>query len=156
MADRYALTKKNRQGQGGGRPLKFIDVATLQAAIDDYFALIKVENRPMTITGLAAHLHTTRESLLDYGCREKFSDAIKEAKMKIQAHAEEHLYKPGLATGMIFNLVNNWGWQNKSVTEAKVDQRVISTTSELTEEELDKKLKDLSDRIAKEKDSTNA
>lgn len=116
-----------------GRPLKFKSVEELQAKIDAYFAacdshtssyvlktgeMIQIPDpKPYTITGLAIALDTTRETLLDYGEREEFSDAIRKAKLKCQNCAEESLWKPKIATGVIFNLVNNYGWKNKTETD---------------------------------------
>jgi hypothetical protein len=154
MSDRYDQIKKKRHP--GGRPLKFASPEELQQKIDQYFLHCDTVKKAYTVSGLAVWLDSSREVLLNYGIREKFTDTIKKAKMRIEAYAEENLFKPGVATGMIFNLTNNWGWTNKMVTESKVDQRV-TTTTELTDEELDKKLKELNDRIAHEgSDSTGA
>lgn len=81
---------------------------------------------PYTITGLARALKTTRETLLDYESGkyddkddtdvdgERFSDAIKDAKLRVQQNAEELLMSGGPATGPIFWLKNNAGWRDKS------------------------------------------
>lgn len=78
--------------------------------------------RPYTVTGLAVALDTTRETLLDYESGEYFpedmpeatrkglSDAIKSAKQRCHAYAEEQLFIGKQATGPIFNLKNNYGW----------------------------------------------
>jgi hypothetical protein len=121
-----------------GRPLKFKSVKKLQAKIDDYFEscyetvviknkqgkpmlnedgtkqMVKRLNRPFTITGLAIHLDTTRETLLDYEEKAEFSDTIKKAKLRIENFAEEQLFTSRNTAGVIFNLVNNYTrWSNK-------------------------------------------
>jgi hypothetical protein len=154
------------QGEGGGRPLKFKSVKALQAKIDDYFdscydyqldgfgnrivdqgagkdeegnpyyVLKKV--KAFTVTGLALHLETTRETLMDYEKGkydddgnlteeqakankkiDRFSDTIKAAKLRCYDDTEQYLYRPGTATGAIFSLKNNYGWVDKTVTETE-------------------------------------
>jgi hypothetical protein len=120
------------------RPLKFKSVKELQSKIDEYFEscfeTVVIKNkkgnpvfnedgtaqtekrltRPFTITGLALHLNTTRDVLLDYEDREEFSNTIKKAKLRIENFAEEQLFGSKNTAGVIFNLVNNYSrWSNK-------------------------------------------
>lgn len=83
--------------------------------------IVKVQTKPYTITGLALVLGTTRETLLDYQNKEEFSDTIRNAKLKCMNYAEESLWTPKIATGIIFNLVNNYGWQNKQEVDANLN-----------------------------------
>lgn len=145
-----------------GRPLKFEDSRTLQIKIDEYFgdcdphiAKRQVINRkadggtyigeedyitaqkPYTITGLALHLDTSRDVLIDYqsgkydGEDSEFSNTIIRAKNKIATFAETMLYTKGAATGAIFWLKNNAGWRDVSRQEhtgedgAPIDHSVI-------------------------------
>lgn len=98
----------------GGRPLKYKTKEELQEAIDNYFIMCDEQKRPYTITGLGLAVGLDRKQLLEYGEREEFFNTIKEAKLKIHNFAEEHLYCSGIATGVIFNLKNNFGWQDKT------------------------------------------
>lgn len=99
------------------RPLKFQSVEEFQTAVDDYFNGIKdprpvgdgVYFEPATITGLALHLDTTRETLCDYQEKDEFSDAVKTAKLRCENYAERMLYIGKTATGPIFAL-KNFGW----------------------------------------------
>jgi hypothetical protein len=120
------------------RPLKFKSVKELQLKIDEYFEscyeTVVIKNkkgnsilnedgtektekrliRPFTITGLALHLDTTRDTLLDYEKKDGFSDTIKKAKLRIENFAEEQLFNGKNPAGVIFNLVNNYSrWSNK-------------------------------------------
>lgn len=101
------------------RPLKFATPEILQEKIDDYFNMCDKEKRPYTISWLALHLDTTRETLLEYEWeiewREKsetFAYTIKKAKQRIQVFVEERLYWNNV-TWIIFNLKNNFGWKDK-------------------------------------------
>lgn len=96
-----------------GRPLKFKTVAELQEKIDDYFS--KTPDDEITITGLAYHLETTRETLMDYENRDEFSDAIKRSKLRVHVEYEKSLRKYG-RSGDIFAL-KNLGWKDKTETE---------------------------------------
>lgn len=123
-----------------GRPLKFQDVDKLQEMIDDYFETMDKEKRPYTICGLAVHLDTCRDTLLEYQDKQEFSDTIKKAKDKIQAWTEEQLYRNTQVTGVIFNLKNNYGWKDK--TEIESTNRNYNIDN-MTEEEIDKELERL-------------
>lgn len=128
------------QKHPGGRPLKFKTVRELQKKIEEYFLTcwtkkldqfgnpikdketgeqIMFQFKPYTITGLAVSLDTTRDTLLDYEDRDKFSDTIKRAKEQCHQYAEEQLYIGKNPTGAIFNLKNNYGWKDKREIEIK-------------------------------------
>ncbi|OHR73997.1 hypothetical protein HMPREF3291_05270 [Bacillus sp. HMSC76G11] len=131
-----------------GRPLLFESPEALQERIDQYFEscheevweqsadgqwhqLLDKEGLPMmrrvkpyTITGLAAYLGTTRRTLLDYEERDGFSHTIRAAKTKIEAFVEESLWQPKIATGVAFNLKNNFGWQDKSEVNMSGDLEI--------------------------------
>jgi hypothetical protein len=129
-----------------GRPLKFKSVKQLEKKIDEYFEscmeeqwyqdlegnwkpvldrngnVVKKQVKPFTITGLASFLGTNRQTLLNYEERDEFFDTINKAKTKIEAYAEESLWSPKIAPGVIFNLKNNFGWVDKQ----EVDQNVAN------------------------------
>ena len=110
-----------------GRPLKF-SLADLQAGIAAYFDYCGVdkcgypidkEHKPPTITGLACHLDTTRDLLVDYEDKPQFSDTIKKAKQRILSYNEAMLYNRQASTaGIIFSLKNNWGYTDNAQTGA--------------------------------------
>ena len=94
------------------KPLKFKSVEELQKKIDDYFYSCDEENEPITITGLALALDTTRETLCDYEDKDEYSDTVKKAKLRVQHAYEKRLVKRGNG-GDIFAL-KNFGWKDKS------------------------------------------
>lgn len=95
-----------------GRPLKFKTVEELQEKVDRYFKDCDKKKRPYTVTGLALALDTSRETLMDYEEKDEYSDTVKKAKDRVEAYAEEMLYKIR-ATGPIFAL-KNFGWKDQS------------------------------------------
>lgn len=105
----------------GGRPLKFKTVEDLDEKIEAYFSECKETDKPMTITGLALALDTTRETILDYEDRKEFSDTIKRAKLRCQEYTENYLYTGKNATGAIFSLKNNYGWVDRTEVDNNVN-----------------------------------
>lgn len=134
----------------GGRPLKFKSAKQLQEKIDEYFEscyeerwimdqegkwhpvidrhgnIEKVMVRPFTISGLAVHLETSRQTLVNYENNAEFFDTIKKAKARIENYTEEQLYNTSAKNmvGIIFNLKNNYGWQDKQAVEHSGDMGV--------------------------------
>lgn len=122
--------------------MKWKSVAELQKQIDAYFAScfepdmreVKRESGdhkwierkdwrgetivkqivPLTVTGLAMYLGTSRETLVNYEKRDEFFDAIKAAKLRIENYNEIELFRDKNVTGVIFNLKNNYGWKDRS------------------------------------------
>lgn len=113
----------------GGRPLKFATVAELQIKIDAYFREMKEflyvnadgipVYEPLTITGLALALDTSRKVLMEYEGRDEFSNAIKTAKTRIENFAEKRLFG-STPTGAIFAL-KNFGWKDESQVKQTIN-----------------------------------
>lgn len=117
-----------------GRPQKFNNVEELQKKIDAYFdscfrpvldengspiididtgKLVKEQVKPFTMSGLAVFLDCDRQTLLNYKAKDKYFGTIKHARDRIEAYVEEQLFTPKIATGVIFNLKNNFDWKDK-------------------------------------------
>lgn len=90
----------------------FQSVKELEEKIDSYFK--EESNKPYTITDLAVWLDCDRKTLTNYEEKDEFFPTIKRAKTKIEANIEKGallgLYNP---TFSIFNMKNNFGWQDK-------------------------------------------
>jgi len=134
--------------KAGGRPPKFKSAEELQEKIEQYFRdcdgtpyimpdgsplkdkngeVILVGRHPPTVTGLALALgFKSRQSLLDYGGRDKFSDTVTCAKLRIEAYAEERLYDKDGQRGAEFNLKYNFRWaQEEKRDDAGKEQGVV-------------------------------
>ena len=106
-----------------GRPLKFATPEAMQVAIDNYFAICEEKNQPPTITGLALSLgFMDRQSLLDYADRDEFSCTVRVAKSRVEASIEAGLLKGYNPSGAIFNLKNNFKWNDKSEVVVNTDR----------------------------------
>jgi hypothetical protein len=118
-----------------GKPLKFKTVEELQEKIDAYFASCDEENEPITITGLALALDTTRDTLCDYGDREEYSDTIKKAKLKVENAYEKRLVRRGNG-GDVFAL-KNFGWKDTKELDGSFDvtQLVIEAIDDATDDD---------------------
>lgn len=142
----------------GGRPLKFKSVKKLEEQIEEYFESCwrqkidmfgnpvyvkdkkgkKTEEKvleqfkPYTVSGLAVHLDTSRQTLVNYekeeGSRKQFFDTIKRAKERIYAFTEEQLFVGKNQSAVIFSLKNNYNWKDKIETDVTSDGRVVGWT----------------------------
>jgi hypothetical protein len=101
----------------GGRPLKFKSPEEILKKAEQYFRECRKQKRPITITGLALALDTSRETLMKYEGRPEFADAVKKVKLVCENYAETQLYGRN-PTGAIFAL-KNYGWIDKKEIELR-------------------------------------
>ena len=73
-------------------------------------------NSPITVTGLALALDTTRETLMNYQEKDEFLATLKKLKSYAEEYAEKQLYIGKNAAGPIFSL-KNFGWTDKTETD---------------------------------------
>lgn len=111
------MTRLSKRGIEEGRPLKYETPELLSMSIELYFEQCKDERRPYTMSGLAYALDMDRRTLLDYSYRDEFLPTIKKARDRIQQYVEERLFENNV-TGAIFNLKNNFGWEDKRQIES--------------------------------------
>ena len=97
----------------GGSPPKYKTKEEIEEKIDNYFKECQLNNKPYTITGLGLALDMSRQDLINYSKKDEFFDTIKRAKMRVENYLEERLINDSSATGIIFNLKNNYGWKDK-------------------------------------------
>lgn len=106
-----------------GRPLKFQSVKELEEKIDAYFD--DENNKPYTVCDLCVWLDCDRQTLLNYQEKEEFFDTIKRAKTRIEANIEKGallgIFNP---TFSIFNMKNNFGWQDKQEIDTTTSNRI--------------------------------
>ena len=121
------MVSKEKTKNPVGRPRKYKNVEELQLLIDEYFLTCDQMHRPYTITGLALFLDMDRQSLLRYEkeYKDEFCYTIKRAKERVQEFVECCLFKKGIAPGVIFNLKNNFGWEEKQNIDATVKDKVV-------------------------------
>ena len=70
-----------------------------------------------SILGMCKHLGVNRKVLLEYECRDEYSNPIKRAKERVEQYLEEQLLGPTQVAGVIFNLKNNFGWKDTQTIE---------------------------------------
>lgn len=102
----------------GGKPLKFKTVEELQAKIDKYFTDCEETGEPLTVTGLALALDTSRNVLMDYQGKNGYSNAVIRAKMRIENAYEKRLINRGNG-GDIFAL-KQFGWRDRQEQAVEV------------------------------------
>lgn len=89
------------------------EVFTWEQEKDRHGNPVMMQVKPYTIAGLAQHLGTNRQTLLNYELKDDYFDTIKNAKVKCEAYTVEQLFVPKIAAGVIFNLKNNYGYTDK-------------------------------------------
>lgn len=104
-----------------GRPLSFKTPEELENAVNQYFAECEVKEKPKTMSGLALALGIDRRTLVNYSDKEDYFPTIKKARQIVEQQNEEMLVSgKGSATGIIFNMKNNFGWVDKTEVESKM------------------------------------
>lgn len=78
----------------------------------------QVMQQPITMSGLAAALHTSRQTLINYRERPEFFDSIANAKTRCEEYAESQLFD-GNSNGAKFNLTNNHDWEDRHAVTGK-------------------------------------
>lgn len=111
-----------------GRPLKFKTVEELEAKMQDYFKVTPKDE--WTWTGLALHLDTSRQTLIDYKGRPEFTDTIKKG-LDIVANGYEIDLKKHGRTGTIFAL-KNFDWKDKQETDLTSGGKPITWNEQKT------------------------
>lgn len=165
VLDRFGVVRSVLLYKGGesmdgrkvGRPLMYETAEEIQEKIDEYFEECKgelltdddgniardkygipiyINQKPLTITGLALALgFNSRQALLNYQGRDEFNDTITRAKARIEQYAEERLFDKDGANGAKFSLANNFeGWKEKQSIEADVSNSV-TINIELSDDE---------------------
>lgn len=104
------------------RPKLYTSVEKMEEDIEKYFIDCDEKEKPYTMSGLAYALDMDRRSLLNYSKDEKFFPTIKKAREKVEQQLEENaLMGKANATFTIFNLKNNFSWQDKTEVEVRKD-----------------------------------
>jgi hypothetical protein len=117
------ISKRGRINEG--RKMIFETKKKLQYLIDCYFERIKEENKAPTMTGLALALEIDRKTLVNYEKRDEFFHTIKTARQRVEEYNEEKLISGTPATGLIFNLKNNFGWKDLTQQEVQSNQNIV-------------------------------
>ena len=106
----------------GHRPLGWRKIKTakeLEDKIEKYFNQCKIEKKIPVMAGLARAVGVDRTTIINYSRDDAYFDTIKKAKVYLEACVEDNLVnrKDGSVTGLIFNLKNNYNWNDKQETE---------------------------------------
>jgi hypothetical protein len=103
------------------RDVKFRNGDEFKAAAIRYFKECEALGEPMSMNGLCLSIGTTRGSFWRWRRgREDLEPEIEFAKAIVEYGLEKRLITEKHVVGMIFNLVNNFGWQNVRIVEENV------------------------------------
>lgn len=100
------------------RPMKYKTTEEFDSKVKSYIEECEETGKPFTITGLALHMEIHKDTLIEYGKMDLFSDSYKKAK----SIAENHLVNNALtgtynSTVSIFLLKNNHNYTDKQEIE---------------------------------------
>jgi DNA-packaging protein gp3 len=87
------------------------------AYTDDNGDVIYVQHKPFTLEGFCSFICWDRDTFGDYEIRAEFAPTLKNFRELVRSYAVDSLFTSSKTAGVIFNLKNNWGWVDKSVTE---------------------------------------
>lgn len=119
------MGSKKKTRDKPGRPPTYETAEEMIKLIETYFKKCDKENRPYTVPGLARALgFTSRQSLINYAQKSEFVDTLKMAKLRIEEQrAEQLIQRQSGCAGLIFDLKNNFGWQDKVEVEQEVSAK---------------------------------
>ena len=100
----------------------------IQRKIDLYFENVKKNHDVPTLTELAMSLGCTRMNLVDYKHTDTFGPMISLAKSRCESFLEKKMISGVPATGIIFILKNNYGWNDK----VQIDNHMSGSISLMT------------------------
>ncbi|NLC96895.1 MAG: hypothetical protein GX675_04940 [Erysipelotrichaceae bacterium] len=116
-------------------PKKYRTVEAFEIAVNSYFDECYVTDKIPNVLGLALHLKISRDTLCQYQKKNGYSKVVIKAKEIIEEHKIQKLYTSKNATGVIFDLKCNHGWQDKQVIEQTLTVKSIEDF--LTDEEME-------------------
>lgn len=112
------------------KPFKFKTIKDLEKGIEAYFERCNEEGEPLTVTGLALALDTSRQTLMEYQVRDGYGDIVRRAKLRIEHACELRLIARGNG-GDIFAM-KNFGWSDKQEIEHSGDSLLkVELTGEI-------------------------
>ena len=115
-----------------GRPKIFNDVKEVEEKINAYSNYCEEKEKPYTMSGLAYYLGISRQTLVNYSNQDQFFDTIKKARDRVQMQLEENaLSNKANPTFTIFNLKNNFDWEDSNEVKTNVE---ITKVDELLNE----------------------
>lgn len=131
-----------------GKPLMFATPAILAKKIDDYFIQMEKEDEIPTVTGLAVHLDTNRRTLLNYSDKPEYVHSIKRATTRCELAIERGMLKNKInPASAIFNLKNNYGWKDQTVSEVTNTHMHLHGVAKGSYEEADKRQVEQDNRL---------
>ena len=113
-----------------GRPRKFKSPDEMAPLIDKYFADCDAKKQPYCVPALSLALgFCYRQGPWEYAKKyPEFTDTIKKARLRIEAQRNIQLLTEGNPAGKIFDLINNFKWENPQKIKHSAD---IDNISEL-------------------------
>ena len=144
------IIKKPITGGKVGKPLKYPDPLEFQRKISQYFDWCdsqskkvvtsakdgKLVPKPYTVSGLCVYLQIDTETLSEYGKRPLYSEAVKNAKKRIENWLEEAALTGAVnPIFSIFSFKNTFGWSDKQEVKFNGNLALSTVLKEVQGEE---------------------
>lgn len=120
--------------------LKYTTAEELKDLVEAYFEVSEKTGRPYTMGGLAYFLGMNRNTLCQYAKKDEFYEILEDARNRVAAFVEEQLFINPRTAGVIFNLKNNFGWNDKQ--EISVSSNSNNALAQLSTSEIKALLED--------------
>lgn len=97
-----------------------------EAVLDRQGLPVIVNAYPPTVSGLALALGlNSRQSLLNYQGKKKFTDTVNRAKLRVEEYCERQLFDKDKRQGAEFNLRYNFRWEDQEESRESKSGGVI-------------------------------
>lgn len=117
--------EESLEPQGHGGALKRTRKRDYDAGMVLMTRKVLTAQQPYTMAGLALRLGMSRQGLMEYKAKDRFSDAIKRARSKVGEYNEIMLHQGKNAAGAIFNLKVNFGYHEKVEENPPPENQII-------------------------------
>jgi len=90
-----------------------------------YFRKCEKDGEPLTVTGLAIALGTTRKMMMEWEKREDLGNTIKKIKARVEHYVEKMTISGKIAPAVGIFVLKNFDWTDKKV----IDQNITGEVS---------------------------
>jgi len=103
-----------------GKPLKYKNKEEILKIAERYFRKCERDEEPLTVTGLAIALDTTRKTMMEWERREDYGNTIKKIKARVEHYVEKMTISGKIAPAVGIFVLKNFDWTDKQIIDANI------------------------------------
>ena len=103
-----------------GKPLKYKNKEEILKIAERYFRKCEREEEPLTVTGLAIALDTTRKTMMEWERRDDYGNTIKKIKARVEHYIEKMTISGKIAPAVGIFCLKNFDWTDKQIIDANI------------------------------------